>query len=112
MIDIAEEHYKDYPNTFFIKNNGHNLNMFKDDYFDYVYERLMFIHVSKDNIIEYLLDSCRVLKTGGVLYVPDLPKIKFWINGFSREDIHSVLSGLSEIKIGEVGNTWQLECIK
>lgn len=112
LIGIAEEHYKDYPNVFFAKNDGHGMSMFKDDYFDYVYERLMFIHIPKDNIIEYLLDSYRVLKLGGFLYVPDLPRDKFWINGFTREEICSVLNKFSNVKIGNVGNTWQLECIK
>jgi len=115
LIGIAKEHYKNYSNVFFAKSNGHDIDIFVEEYFDYVYERLLFIHIPKNIIIEYLVDCYRVLKPGGFLYMPDLPKAEFFINGLSFEEIRSVLDRFSNTKIEpskENPQVWQLECTK
>lgn len=112
LIEIAKEHYKDYKNVFFINHNGMDLRIFVDCRFDYVYERLMFIHIPKESIIRYLLECKRVLKTGGILYVPDLPNDKYWVNGFVEEEIYEILTGFGSVEINSVGNTFILKAIK
>jgi ubiquinone/menaquinone biosynthesis C-methylase UbiE len=113
LISIAKEHYKDYSNVTFLKSNGHNIDVFESDFFDYVHERLLFIHIKKEIITEYLLDCCRVLKKKGFLYVPDLPRFDYWVNGFTRDEISSLLlKNFSVVRIGEKSNTYQLLCVK
>ena len=67
LIGIAEEHYKGQSNISFINHNGKSLPMFENEMIDYVYERLMFIHITKENIIGYLQEAERVLKKDGIL---------------------------------------------
>lgn len=112
LIGIAKEHYKGVANISFTVNNGQDLRMFPDGVFDYVYERLTFIHISKQTIEGYFLECERVLKPGGILYVPDLPNDKYWHNGFTEDNVLELLSNFSSVNIYEVGNTFVLKAIR
>lgn len=112
LIGIAEEHYAGRPNIHFVKNDGRDLGMFGDDIFDYVYERLMFIHVVKERIITYFEEMTRVLKLGGHLYVPDLPCFEYYVNGLTRQEVAYLLRDFDTIDVKQERKTFQLECVK
>src|SRR3954470_23645022 len=47
--------------------SGRDLSAFGDDTFDYVFSHLVFQHITDDAVVEdYLRDTARVLRTGGV----------------------------------------------
>lgn len=112
LIGIAEEHYKDITNISFMINNGQDLKMFSDGMFDYVYERLMFIHITKQTIEGYFLECERILKSRGIFYVPDLPNDEYWLNGFIEDEVRKLLINFSDIDIHEIGNTFTLKAIR
>jgi len=111
LLDIAIEHYADVPNVSFVKTDGQDLSMFESDFFDYVYERLMFIHITKENIEMYLHEMFRVLKPGGILFIPDLPAEDIMVNGLTEEEVRKIFSSMKALSLGKTG-TWQVECIK
>ena len=68
MIRIARELLKGVPNAQAHVNNGTDLAVFQDRYFDYVYSYVVFQHIpSKAVVLNYLREIHRVLKPGGVL---------------------------------------------
>jgi len=112
MIAIAEEHYEELLNAFFIHQNGRSLSMFENETIDYVYERLMFIHITKENIIEYLREAERVLKSGGILNIPDMPFDERWVNGFTEKEIRELLINFQTVDISMADNTFIIWSIK
>jgi len=67
MVEIAQKYIKDIPNCKIIQNNGKDLAMFSDDYFDFSYSIIVFQHIPDKKIIEnYFHEVSRVLKTGSV----------------------------------------------
>lgn len=103
MITKAKTYYKDYNNVKFFVNNGYGLNIFEDNTFDFVYECLVFIHVQKEHIVEYINEIFRVLKPGGMFYTVTFPKQKMYINGFLLSETQKVFSNFEEVDIKENG---------
>jgi SAM-dependent methyltransferase len=112
LLEIAREHYKDEKNVHFIWNNSKDLSIFPDAMFDYVYERLMFIHVPKETILGYIHEMFRVLKPTGVLNIPDLPSSKHLVNGLTLEEVQDILKGFSQVHICDTPIEFQVVCIK
>lgn len=116
LISIAKEHHKKYHkdavNVSFTVNNGEDLRAFSDEMFDYVYERLLFIHIPKQIIVKYFSECERILKTKGFLYVPDLPNFEYWHNGLIENEVRKLLVNFSKIDIAKVGNTFTLKATK
>ena len=115
LIEIAKEHYKEFQdilNISFMVNNGRDLNMFTNTMFDYIYARLLFIHITKANIIRYLKECEWIIKQEGILYVPDMPNDEFWHNGFTESDLRDVLSNFSSVDITKNGNTFILRAVR
>ena len=112
LISIAEKHYKGIANISFTVNNGQDLKIFSNGMFDYVYERLLFIHIPKQTIEGYFLECERILKPGGILYVPDLPNDEYWHNGLTKNEVLNLLSNFSNVDIREVGNTFTLKATR
>lgn len=112
LIGIAEEHYKDYKNVIFIKHDGVSLPMFGNETIDYIYERLMFIHITKEVIIKYLSEAERVLKKGGILNIPDMPFDERWVNGFTEKEIRDLLSNFQKVEISMGENTFIVWAVK
>lgn len=112
LLAIARERNKDIPNTTFVQNDGQSLKVFEDAKFDYVYERLVLIHVFKELLLGYLTEFCRVLKPNGILVIPDFPREDVSTNGFTLEEMHEALKGFREVKIDTSGTTFNVHCVK
>lgn len=68
MIALAAERLRSIPGARLHVTPGSDLRMFGDDSFDYVYSYTVFQHIpSRDVVLDYLRESRRVLKPGGIL---------------------------------------------
>jgi SAM-dependent methyltransferase len=67
MIRIGREKLRGVPHAHLHATNGASLGMFADESFDMVYSYAVFQHIpSKEVVLEYLRETHRVLKCGGV----------------------------------------------
>jgi len=112
LLEIAREHHKKYDNVTFVKGNGTDLKIFEDNEFDYIYERLVFIHVPKDWIIGYVAEFFRILKPEGILCIPDFPRIENSTNGFTILEMNEMLKDFSSVEIGTEGTTYNVNGVK
>jgi ubiquinone/menaquinone biosynthesis C-methylase UbiE len=77
MIALAREKLRDIPNAHPHATNGATLGQFADNSFDFVYSYAVFQHIpSRDVVFEYLRETHRVLKDGGL--------VRFQFNGLPR----------------------------
>jgi SAM-dependent methyltransferase len=68
MIRLARERLASAPNAFPQHNSGADLALYPNEKFDFVYSFAVFQHIpSREVVFEYLRESRRTLKTGGVL---------------------------------------------
>lgn len=68
MIRLAEERLRGTPNAHPHHSSGSDLARFPDETFDFVYSYAVFQHIpSREVVFNYLRESRRVLKTGGIL---------------------------------------------
>jgi len=113
MIAKAKEYHKDYSNVQFFANSGCDLSIFEDNKFDFIFECLVFIHVPKEQIIKYVNEIYRILKSGGTIYTVNFPSQKSYENGFSSEEIHEIFKNFGKINIKE-RNEWMylIQCSK
>ena len=67
MVEQAKQLNTDINNLYFSKNNGSDLTLFQDNFFDFCFSYIVFQHISDDRIIEnYIREISRVLKPGGL----------------------------------------------
>jgi SAM-dependent methyltransferase len=67
MIRLARERLRDIPNARVYTNNGASLAQFAAESLDFVYSYAVFQHIpSREVILEYIRETRRVLKPGGV----------------------------------------------
>lgn len=67
MIALAREKLRDIPTAFPHAGNGSSLELFETETFDFVYSYAVFQHIpSREVVLEYLKETKRVLKTGGL----------------------------------------------
>src|SRR5712692_6195822 len=77
MIALAREKLRDVPNAHPHATDGASLALFGDESFDFVYSYAVFQHIpSRDVIFEYLRETHRVMRTGGLA--------RFQFNGLPR----------------------------
>jgi SAM-dependent methyltransferase len=68
MITLAGERLRSIPNARLHVTEGSDLSMFGDGSFDFAYSYTVFQHIpSRDVVLNYLRESRRVLKPGGIL---------------------------------------------
>ncbi|MGH9719958.1 MAG: methyltransferase domain-containing protein [Bryobacteraceae bacterium] len=68
MIRLAVRTLHDIPNAFPRATRGSDLSVFPAEFFDFVYSYAVFQHIpSREVVFNYLQESRRVLKTGGIL---------------------------------------------
>lgn len=67
IIEKAKIMNKDKPNIHFIKNNGKDLSVFENDFFDFCFSYAVFQHIPDPLIIQnYITEIKRVLTPGGL----------------------------------------------
>lgn len=67
MIRLARERLRDIPHAHAHASNGASLAQFADKSFDFVYSYAVFQHIpSRDVVLEYMRETLRVLKPGGI----------------------------------------------
>jgi ubiquinone/menaquinone biosynthesis C-methylase UbiE len=73
MIRMAQDFHKDQERCKFCVNQGGDLPMFRDGYFGFIYTSIVFQHIEKKYVENYLLELVRLLKPGGVFIfqIPD-----------------------------------------
>ena len=65
VVRLAENYHLN--NLFIVEGNGIDLHQLPDNWFDIVFEYIVFQHIPSEDIIKnYILDINRVLKVGGV----------------------------------------------
>ena len=116
LLEMAREHHKSYSNVNFVKCNGTDLSCFEDNTFDYIYERLVFIHVPKEGIVKYIKEFFRVLRPGGFLYIPDLPKEEACTNGFTMAEME-MFRDFRSVNVSAIGydnnpGVYMVKCAK
>lgn len=68
MIAYAHERTKDLPNVFLHELPEPDLSIFNDGYFDCVYSTIVFMHLDKVEMFNYMREAFRVLAPGGKFY--------------------------------------------
>jgi hypothetical protein len=68
MIKFARARTEDVPNIFLHELPGANLSIFNDGYFDCVYSTIVFMHLDKAEMFNYMRETYRVLAPGGRAY--------------------------------------------
>jgi ubiquinone/menaquinone biosynthesis C-methylase UbiE len=80
MIALARQKLRDIPNAHPRATDGSSLAHFSDETFQFVYSYAVFQHIpSRDVVFEYLRETHRVLKTGGL--------VRFQFNGLPRNNV-------------------------
>ena len=87
MIKKAKEIFKDDKNVQFFVNNGIDLKLFEDNKFDVVYVCLVFQHMQRELILNYIKEIYRVLKKQGIFFANNIPKIEIYTNGLTKKEI-------------------------
>lgn len=79
MIRQAHEQLADVKNVHLLETNGSDLQLFKDNFFDFCFSYIVFQHIPDKTIIyNYIREASRVLKQDGVFY--------FQVNGLPNPD--------------------------
>lgn len=78
MVEQGRKRLAHLPNVTLVLGNGYDLEPFADESFDLVYSLLAFQHMPKTTAYNYLVESGRVLRPGGVL--------RFQVPNILRED--------------------------
>jgi len=68
MLEHARQRTAGLTNVFLHELTGAGLEMFEEASFDFVYANTVFMHLDKEDLYQYLLESHRVLKAGGRAY--------------------------------------------
>ena len=79
MISLAQDRLKSISNVHLYCNNGQDLSMFPDNYFDFAFSYIVFQHIpEKEVIINYIKEAHRVLKPNRIF--------KFQVQGYLGEE--------------------------
>lgn len=112
FIAMAREYHKHYKNVSFFKCEATNLKILEDNIFDYIYERLVFIHIPKKWIVGYFPEFSRVLKPGALLNFPDFPRIENNTNGFTIDEVKMMMKDFDNVIIDATESTYKIKGVK
>jgi ubiquinone/menaquinone biosynthesis C-methylase UbiE len=73
MIRMAQGFNKDCERCHFCLNQTSSLTVFRDEYFGFIYTSIVFQHIERKYVEDYLLELIRALRPGGVFVfqIPD-----------------------------------------
>lgn len=123
---LANERIKKIPNCKVYENNGKDLSMFPDSYFDFCYSFIVFQHIPHKKIItSYIKEVSRVLKSGCLFRFqvngnPNIDPVKLRIcelinseNKTSKDYINTWLGvSFSSNEISDIVNRYKFEIIE
>ena len=67
MVQLGQKHIANLPNCKILENNGVDLSLFADNYFDFCCSYIVFQHIPEKKIVEqYISEVSRVLKPKGM----------------------------------------------
>ena len=96
MISLARQRLRGIPHAHVHVGAGAGLPQFADDSFDIIYTYAVYQHIpSRDVVLEYMRETRRVLKPGGVFRgqfngLPPHPDLNTWIGvSFSADEIRA-----------------------
>ena len=75
MIRMAQEFHKDRERCVFRLNQTNSLPMFQNGYFGFIYASIVFQHIERKYVENYLLEMVRILKPGGI-FVFQIPEFR------------------------------------
>lgn len=86
MLDLAAERLSELDNVYLQKLDGQSLNLFADNFFDFVWCMLVLQHMEKEEAFVYLCEMFRVLKPGGRVFLqfPNILSEFYFENSFLR----------------------------
>ena len=92
MISGAIEYNKQFgfDNCSFFESTS-LVETFGNESLDMALTELVFIHLPRDEQVEYIKDMSASLKTGGLAAI-QIPNIKYYLNGFEKKEIMQILS--------------------
>ena len=127
MVNIAQKKAEGVQNLKLIVNNGSDLSMFDDNYFDFCYSHVVFQHIPDKKIVEnYIKEANRVLKKNGIFKFQVFGTEEKTLNEtdstmigvrFTRDEIHQIAQKnkfeiISEENPGEHQNLITLKVTK
>ena len=68
MLEFARERTKHLSNVFFHELSGTGLGFAANESFDFIYCTIVFMHLDKEDMYEYIREAFRVLRPGGRAY--------------------------------------------
>jgi ubiquinone/menaquinone biosynthesis C-methylase UbiE len=110
MINLASERLAGIPNVELLATSGEDLGAFQDTSFDLVLSYIVFQHIPKTIVRDYLRDIRRVLTPSGVFrgqlaritdaaYVQPSDDDTFTMRSWSPEEINDALADWSQVKL-------------
>lgn len=67
MVEFSQKYIKNISNCKILQNNGRDLKMFSDNYFDFCYSIIVFHHIPDKTVVEnYIKEVSRILKSGSI----------------------------------------------
>ena len=99
MVQLGQKHIANLPNCKILENNGVDLSLFTDNYFDFCCSYIVFQHIPEKKIVEqYISEVSRVLKPKGLFRfqvrgsIDTKPKkITTWDGvQFNSEEMHKI----------------------
>jgi ubiquinone/menaquinone biosynthesis C-methylase UbiE len=86
MITEAQKYNRFGDKCKYLVNESDNLNLFSDNYFDFVYTSIVLQHIREDYVKKYITEFLRILKLGGIL-IFDMPAepLKFEPTAYKAE---------------------------
>ena len=112
MIKKAKEIFSSAENVSFIVNNGIDLRLFDDDKFDVAHICLVFQHMQRELILNYIKEVYRVLKKGGIFFANNIPRIEAYTNGLTMEEINEVMQPFKMLNLVEDKFYYNIRCRK
>lgn len=112
MIERAKEENKDYPNVTFMVNNGEDLSLFDDEFFDYVFVCLVFQHVPVTVTLGYIKEVFRVLKEGGTFFCFSVPRAEIYATRLTKGQLMSAVESYTITHFEQSKSYYQLVLVK
>lgn len=108
MIERAKEENKGLPNVTLSVNNGEDLSLFGDDFFDYAFVCLVFQHVPISITLGYIKEVYRVLKEGGTFFCLSVPRAGKYATGLTEGQLMDAVEPYTIVEFNQTKPYYRL----